>query len=115
VSDRSNAWSVTGVKVDSRQMYDGRGQELVIEAQPAYGNAKKWQGEFRFALTAEQLDDLKKTLDGESQKARLIEVAHSELKAIKEEFKEEYRDKLAEVLKDTGLTEDDLDSWDRHL
>ena len=47
--------------------------------------------------------------------ARLIEVAHSELETIKNDFKEEYREKLALVLKDTGLTEDDLNSWDRCL
>jgi hypothetical protein len=111
----SNTWDVTGVKMDSREKYGSRRQELVVEAQPAYGNRKQWKGEFRFALTPEQLDDLKKTLDGESQKARLVEVAHSELAAIKQDFKEEYRDKLAKVLKDTGLTEDDLDSWDLHL
>ena len=109
MSDTSNTWDVTGLKMD------GRNKELVIEAQPAYRNAKKWKGEFRFTLTSGQFDDLKKILDGESQKARLIEVAHSELEAIRNDFKEEYRDKLAKVLKDTGLTEDDLDSWDRHL
>ena len=109
MSDGSNTWDVTGLKVD------GRNKELVVEAQPANGNAKRWKGEFRFALTSRQFDDLKKALDGESQRAGLVEVAHSELEAIKAELKEEYRDKLANVLKDTGLTEGDLDSWDRHL
>ena len=115
MSDTGNTWNVTGVKVETNQSGFGRKNDLVVEAQPAYGNAKKWKGEFRFALTSEQMDDLKKALDGESQKARLVEVAHSELEAIKAELKEEYRDKLANVLKDTGLTEGDLDSWDRHL
>jgi hypothetical protein len=115
MSDMSNTWNVTGVNMDSPQKYNGRYKELVIEARPAYGNRKQWKGEFRFSLTPEQIEDLKKTLDGESQKARLIEVAHSELEAIKNDFKEEYRDKLAKVLKDTGLTEDDLDHWDRDL
>jgi hypothetical protein len=114
VSDTSNTWDVTGLKMASTKQY-GRSKELVIEAKPGYGNAKKWKGEFRFALTSEQVDDLKKTLDSESQKARLLDVARSELEAIKNDFKEEYQEKLANVLKDTGLTEDDLDSWDRCL
>src|SRR5262245_8104685 len=83
MSDMSNTWNVTGVNMDSPQKYNGRYKELVIEARPAYGNRKQWKGEFRFSLTPEQIEDLKKTLDGESQKARLIEVAHSELEAIK--------------------------------
>ena len=115
MSDTGNTWNVTGVKVETNQSGFGRKNDLVVEAQPAYGNAKKWKGEFRFALTSGQFDDLKKILDGESQKARLIEVAHSELEAIKNDFKEEYLDKLAKVLKDTGLTEDDLDVDDQEL
>jgi hypothetical protein len=114
MSNTSNTWDVTGVQMASTKKY-GRDKELVIDAKPGYGNAKKWKGEFRFSLTSEQIEDLKKTLDCESQKDRLIEVAHSELEAIKNEFKEEYQDKLAKVLKDTGLVEDDLDSWDRQL
>jgi hypothetical protein len=68
VSETINTWDVMGVKIDSCQKY-GRSRELVIEAKPSYGNAKKGKGEFRFALTPVQFDDLKKSLDDASHKA----------------------------------------------
>src|SRR5262245_51645052 len=115
MSDVSNTWNVTGVKMGSRPQYGSRGQQLVIEARPAYGNRKQWEGEFWFVLTPEQVDDLKKVVDDMSQKVRLIDVALYELMAIKNDFKEEFRDKVANVAKETGLTEDDLNHWDRNL
>ena len=114
MSDMST-WKATGVKIGPREQYGTRNQNLVIEAEPTYGNCKRWKGEFWFALTPEQLDDLKKIVDHMSQKARLVEVAHSELEAIKKVFREEYQDKLANVLTETGLTEDDLPYYARNL
>lgn len=89
-----NYWIVSGLRIDEW----GR---LVIDAEPSYGNRKRWEGEMEFHLPPGMLDKLMEQIQERKTNERMIEVARCEMKEFIELFKTEYHEKrqnLAEQL-----------------
>lgn len=66
---------------------------LVIDAEPEYGNRKKWEGEMEFRCGTEVLLELRAILDEQKAKAEMVEIAAAEIKEFVEDFKADYHKK----------------------
>jgi hypothetical protein len=89
-----NRWIVNGLRIDEHG-------QLVIDAEPGYGNRKRWDGEMEFHLPPGTLDKLMEQIQERKTCERMIEVARCEIKEFIELFKAEYHEKrqvLAEQL-----------------
>ena len=55
-------WCMNGIRLDEWG-------NLVIDAEPSYGNRKKWEGEMKFNMSPGQLSDfLRQIEEGKSKK-----------------------------------------------
>jgi hypothetical protein len=87
-------WNVNELRIDESG-------NLVISAEPGYGNRKKWEGEMGFRLQRGQIDELLEQLNSHKAGKRMLEVAADEMREFIELFKVEYLEKkryLAEQL-----------------
>lgn len=81
-----NTWIVNGLRINECG-------QLVIDAEPAYGNRKRWEGEMQFHLESGQLDELMQQINNRKANIRMQDVAADEMKEFLELIKTEYFEK----------------------
>jgi len=98
-----NRWIVNGLRIDEHG-------QLVIDADPGYGNRKRWNREMEFHLPEGMLDKLMELIQDRKTDERMIEVAHSEMKEFIEVFKAEYHEKRQTLAKHLNIDIQDVPS-----
>lgn len=96
-----NIWIANGIRFNDAG-------HLVINADPAYGNRKKWEGEMEFYLETGVLAQLKQHIEDCKTKERMLEVAADEMVEFCESFKTAYHEKKQYLAQQLNLAVDDI-------
>ncbi|MGE3408657.1 MAG: hypothetical protein AB7I37_17695 [Pirellulales bacterium] len=99
-------WIATGIRINEH----GR---LVIDAEPEYGNRKKWDGEMEFYLAPGVSSQLREAVEGHNTKESMVEIAAAEIKEFVEDFKADYHKKRKTLAEQLNLDVKDIPtpSW----
>ena len=94
--NEETTWIANGISVNEKG-------NLLIDAEPAYGNRKKWEGEMVFTLQHGVMARLVCLIDEFKEKRRKTEIAQTELKQVREDLKAEYEMKKLELADQLNL------------
>ncbi len=96
----AGTWMVTDVQV--------KGDSLIFEVGPAYGNRRQYHGKMRMEMDAGMMQALKEALDEKADTSRLQERARQAWEAFQDDVKQQAQAKREELKKAFSLTDDDL-------
>jgi hypothetical protein len=96
-------WKANSVRINEKG-------NLVIDAEPWYGNRKKWSGEMVFHIDDSDVKALEDDIAERKSKDHLVEIAKEELKHFLSEAKKEYHEYRKTLAKKLGVEENEIPS-----